>query len=270
MSSLLGHAAALDRDGYSIMHKAIPASICASIVSELEAMADGWPRSLVQGFHGVDTVRHFDLLNAADVFQQIPARGDILRVAKDVLGDDCQLGSYGSVAVGPGQTAQPMHCDDMLYRLDRPHSDIYLNVMVALDNFTEANGATRLVPGSHRWAENPPLATTADIDAAVHYDSIGAEMDRGSVCFISGSTYHGAGANHTNTARHGMTLAYCAPWVRAQENFLVSVSQERAAGFNPELQALMGYQTGHGTSLGHIFNGPSTLTGPMAARLVHD
>jgi ectoine hydroxylase-related dioxygenase (phytanoyl-CoA dioxygenase family) len=266
----MSHAQTLERDGYSIMHDALPSELCEKLVIELTTMANTWPRSLVQAFHGVDTVRHFDLLNAADIFQAVPAQPEVLAAARDVLGQDCQLGSYGTVAVGSGATAQPIHCDDMLYRLERPHPDVYLNVMIALDDFTEANGATRVVPGSHRWPDNPPLATTADVDDAAHFDSIAVEMPRGSVCFILGSTYHGAGANHTPDARHAMTLAYCAPWVRAQENFLVSVSQERAAGFDPELRKLMGYQTGHGTSLGHIFNGPTTLTGPLASVLVHD
>ena len=67
-----------------------------------------------------------------------------------------------------------------------------------------------------------------------------------------------------------MTLAYCAPWVRPQENFLVSVSQDRAATFDPDLQELMGWRTGHGTSLGHIYSQPHDLTGPLAEKLVHD
>ena len=67
-----------------------------------------------------------------------------------------------------------------------------------------------------------------------------------------------------------MTLAYSAPWVRPQENFLVAVTQERAATFDPELQALMGYRTGHGSSLGHIYTQPQHWSGPLAHRLVHD
>jgi len=260
----------LREQGYSIVERVLEPELCAAVLAEFAAMDGTWKRSLVQAFHSFDTVRYFDLLNAADVFQRIPVHTAILPVARAVLGDDCQLGSFGSVSIGPGEPAQGVHVDDMLYRLERPHPDIYLNVMIALVDYTDENGATRIIPGSHRWPHNPPLRTTADVDQDAEYVTIPAEMPADSVCFFLGSTYHGGGANHSNHVRHGMTLAYCAPWVRPQENFLVAVSQERAATFDPDLQALIGYRTGHGTSLGHIYTQPEHWSGPMAHRLVHD
>ena len=68
-----------------------------------------------------------------------------------------------------------------------------------------------MVPGSHRWPENPPLATTADVDDAVEFLTVPIEMSAESVCFVHDSTYHGGGANVTDKPPVGMTLAYCAP-----------------------------------------------------------
>jgi ectoine hydroxylase-related dioxygenase (phytanoyl-CoA dioxygenase family) len=223
---------------------------------------------LVQTFHGFQTVRYFDLLNGHPVFRTVPVLPTVLEVVRGVLGRDCLLGTYGTVSIGPGERAQAVHADDVLYKLPRPHPDMYCNVMVALSDFTEANGATRLVPGSHRWPDDPEICFVEGDAVDDRFETIAAEMPRGSVCFFLGTTYHGGGANNTTEPRHGMTVAYCAGWVRPQENFLVAVSQERAATFEPELQGLMGYRTNRGGILGHIYTGPDHLSGPLAHRLV--
>jgi ectoine hydroxylase-related dioxygenase (phytanoyl-CoA dioxygenase family) len=98
------------------------------------------------------------------------------------------------------------------------------------------------------------------------YPSIAAEMPRGSGCFFLGATYHGGGANRTGQSRLGMTMAYCAEWLRPQENFTVAVAQERAAGFDPQLMG--SWRAGHRGSLGHIYTQPRHLTGPLAGELV--
>lgn len=261
-------ADAVRRDGYAVVERALPAPLCDALVGEIEAMDGHWKRSLVQEFHGRRTVRYFDLLNADPAFQQVPVHPAVLPVVRAVLGSDCQLGTYGTVSIGPGEKAQTIHADDTLYKLARPHPDLYLNVMVALCDFTEANGATRLVPGSHRWPDDPELRFLAEGESDDRWPTIAATMPRGSVCFFLGTTYHGGGANRTDTVRHGMTVAFCAGWVRPQENFLVAVSQDRAAGFDPELQGLIGYRTNRGGILGHIHSDEAHLSGPLAHRLV--
>ncbi len=260
--------ARIERDGFAIVERALSADVCDRLVAEIHAMAGVWKRSLVQEFHGRDTVRYFDLLNADPVFGEVPIHPVILPVVREVLGVDCLLGTYGTVSIGPGEKAQAIHADDTLYRLPRPHPDLYLNVMVALSDFTEENGATRLVPGSHRWADDPDLRFLPAGETDDRFVTIPAVMPRGSVCFFLGTTYHGGGANRSDAVRHGMTVAFCAGWVRPQENFLAAVTQERTATFHPALQGLMGWRTNRGGILGHVYTQPQHLSGPMAAKLV--
>jgi ectoine hydroxylase-related dioxygenase (phytanoyl-CoA dioxygenase family) len=262
------HLAELRRDGYSIRRDALSVELCDELVATIDGMAATWGRSLVQSFHGYRTVRYFDLLNGPAVFQRLPVHEHILPVVQGVLGRNCLLSTYGTVAIGPGEPAQAVHADDVLYRMPRPHPDVFCNVMIALCDFTEANGATRIVPGSHRFADDPEIRILGEGDVDDRYPTIAAEMPRGSVCFFLGATYHGGGANHTDHDRTGLTIAYCAEWLRPQENFTVAVAQGRAAGFDRALRALMGWHAGHRGSLGHIYTQPRHLSGPLAHELV--
>lgn len=258
----------LERDGFAVAEGALAPALVDEICAEMDAMATTWGRSLVQSFHGFGTVRYFDLLNGADVWQRLPAHPAILPVVRSVLGDDCLLSTYGTVAIGPGEPAQAIHADQVLYRMRRPHPEIFCNVMIALDDFTEANGATRMVPGSHRWDDDPEIRILGPDEVETRWTSVPAEMPRGSVCFFLGGTYHGGGANRTDAPRRGITMAYCAGWLRPQENFVAAVSQERAAGWDDDLLRVMGWGTGHDGSLGRTYTHPRHLTGPLARRLV--
>jgi ectoine hydroxylase-related dioxygenase (phytanoyl-CoA dioxygenase family) len=260
--------AALARDGYSIRHDVLTTAECDELLATIDAMAGTWGRSLIQSFHGYRTVRYFDLLNAAPVFRSLPAHPQILPVARAVLGKDCLLSTYGTVAIGPGEPAQAIHADDVLYRLPRPHGDIFCNVMIALSDFTEENGATRIVPGSHRWPDDPEIRIMPEGEVDTRWASIPAVMPQGSVCFFLGGTYHGGGANRTRAPRTGMTMAYCAGWLRPQENYTVAVRQELAATFEPDLQAVMGWRTANGGALGRVYTEPDHFSGPLVERLV--
>jgi ectoine hydroxylase-related dioxygenase (phytanoyl-CoA dioxygenase family) len=104
--------------------------------------------------------------------------------------------------------------------------------MWALDDFTEDNGATLVVPGSH---ETPASARP---DEAL---AIQATMPAGSVMLYVGSLWHGGGANHTSRFRLGVILEYVVSWLRAQESHLLVVPPEVVRTLPPRLQELLGY-----------------------------
>ena len=138
-----------------------------------------------------------------------------------------------SIAIGPGETAQPIHADDQLIPIPKPHVATVCNTMWALTDFTEENGATRLVPGSHTADHSPAYGES--------YDTIPAEMDAGSVLVWHGSLWHGGGANATDDRRVGIAMNYCAGWIRQQENQQLGIPRDIAAGFAPRLRELCGY-----------------------------
>jgi ectoine hydroxylase-related dioxygenase (phytanoyl-CoA dioxygenase family) len=105
--------------------------------------------------------------------------------------------------------------------------------MWPLDEFTAANGATRLVAGSHAW---PPGRRPAPADTIIT-----ATISPGSALFYLGSLWHGGGANTTDASRLGVILEYAAGWLRPQENHCLAVPRAVARELPQRLQELLGY-----------------------------
>lgn len=237
------HVERVRRDGYTIVENAITPELIEALsdaLARLERDLDAKPA--MNSFEGHRTVRIYNLLAHGAPFEQVPTHNAVLPVIEGVLDPGCLISSLSSIAIDPGETAQPIHADDMVIPLDKPHRPIVCNSMWALTDFTEANGATRLVPGSHLKG-NPEYGGG--------YESIPAEMSKGSVLIWEGSLWHGGGANRTGERRTGIAMNYCAGFIRQQENQQLGLSPDTVRGFSPRLQELVGYGVYQGL-IGHI------------------
>ena len=101
------------------------------------------------GFEGRATTRVYNLLAHGPLYEQVPVQPMVLALMHHMLGEGCLVSSLSSIAIGPGETAQPIHADDQVMPLAKPHVATTANSMWALTDFTEANGATRIIPGTH-------------------------------------------------------------------------------------------------------------------------
>jgi ectoine hydroxylase-related dioxygenase (phytanoyl-CoA dioxygenase family) len=237
------HIERVRRDGFTIVENAIePALIDALNETLLLLERDLDAKPAMNGFEGHRTVRIYNLLAHGDLFAQIPTHASVLPIVEGVLDPGCLISSLSSIAIDPGEIAQPIHADDMVIPLDKPHRPIVCNSMWALTDFTEANGATRLVPGSHQ-KPNPQYGG--------EYETVAAEMPKGSVLIWDGSLWHGGGANSTGERRTGVAMNYCAGFIRQQENQQLGLAPELVKGFSPRLQELVGYGVYQGL-IGHI------------------
>jgi ectoine hydroxylase-related dioxygenase (phytanoyl-CoA dioxygenase family) len=158
-----------------------------------------------------------------------------------------------AIAIGPGEPAQPIHRDQWAFDFfPFPEGyDVQLNTIWALTDFTDANGATRVVPGSNR----------GDVDRLGAFDAaatVPAEMSRGSVLVYSGSVHHGGGANTTDQTRIGINLTYARSWLRQEENQYLSVPLEVARTLDDDLLRLLGYARG-AYALGYVDDGRDPL-----------
>lgn len=238
------HVAQIADVGYSIIEDAIEPELLAEINEALERLEHELPVGPGENlFEGVCTVRIYNLLAHGTVFTKIPTHPLVLAIAERVLDPGLLISSLSSIAIGPGESAQPIHADDQVIPLPKPHPPTVCNTMWALTDFTEANGATRVIPGSHLATESP--------SPFQQYDSIAAEMRQGSVLIWHGSLWHGGGANTTDQRRVGIAMNYCAGYVRQQENQQLGLDQNLVQSFSHRLQQLVGYGLYNGL-IGHI------------------
>jgi ectoine hydroxylase-related dioxygenase (phytanoyl-CoA dioxygenase family) len=164
------HIERVRRDGFTIVENAIEPALIEALseaLSRLEHDLDTKPAT--NGFEGHRTVRIYNLLAHGAVFARIPTHASVLPIVEGVLDAGCLISSLSSIAIDPGEIAQPIHADDMVIPLEKPHRPIVCNSMWALTDFTDANGATRLVPGSHQ-EPNPQYGAA--------YETIPAEMPK--------------------------------------------------------------------------------------------
>jgi ectoine hydroxylase-related dioxygenase (phytanoyl-CoA dioxygenase family) len=237
------HVEAVRRDGFTRVENAIAPELVEALkeaLGRLERLLAVKPAG--NGFEGHRTVRIYNLLAHDPVFAQVPAHASVLPIVEGVLDPGCLISSLSSIAIDPGEAAQPIHADDQVIPLEKPHAPIVCNSMWALTDFTEANGATRLVPGSHR-KPNPEYGGA--------YETIAADMPKGSVLIWDGALWHGGGANRTDRRRTGIAMNYCAGFIRQQENQQLGLDPNLVKGFPPRLQELVGYGVYRGL-IGHI------------------
>ncbi|MGH9047209.1 MAG: phytanoyl-CoA dioxygenase family protein [Acidimicrobiales bacterium] len=183
-------------------------------------------------FEGFSTQRIYALFAKTRTFDDLAVHPLLLGILDRVLGH-YQLSAPVGIQIGPGEKAQVLHRDESVYPLPEPHPNVVVNSMWPLDDFTEANGATRLVPGSHRW--EPGRRPTPDEATIV------AEMPAGSAMFYLGNLWHGGGANSTDRPRLGVILEYVVSWLRPQENHCLAVPRSIARELPERLQELLGY-----------------------------
>ena len=241
---IAAHVGAVERDGYTVLHDVIAPELVAALGDDLlrlESTYDVQPAN--NTFEGTRTLRIYNLLALGRIYEQIPVHDRVLPIVERVLDPGCLVSSLSSISIMSGEDAQPIHADDQLIPLPKPHPPLVCNTMWALTDFTEANGATRVIPGSHLADHSPEYGHP--------YDSIAAEMPKGSVLLWHGSLWHGGGANTTSERRVGVAMNYCAGFVRQQENQQLGIPRDVAAQFSPQLRRLVGYGIYAGL-IGHI------------------
>ncbi|MEJ5978586.1 phytanoyl-CoA dioxygenase family protein [Novosphingobium sp. PS1R-30] len=247
--------AQLRRDGYLILNEiACPATIDA-IGEELTPHFDAVP--YCQGpFYGAETKRLGRVLARSRSAHGLVLHDLVYDIVNSVLQPNChslQLNLTQAIEIFPGAPAQGPHRDHDMWWTPKGETEYMINVMWALDDFTERNGATRVWPGSNHKDQSEPLLPDED--------AISAVMPKGSACIFLGSTMHSGGENHALRSRRGLIVSYCLGWLKPWENQWLAYPPEVARTFAPEVAALVGYRQ-HLPSLNN-FEGqcPSLLLG---------
>ncbi|MGK2913286.1 MAG: phytanoyl-CoA dioxygenase family protein [Porticoccaceae bacterium] len=210
-------------------------------------------------FEGVKTERIYTLVAVAKVFEDIVEDARVMALCDLCLAPNYLLTASQAICIYPGETPQPWHNDDAFYPIPRPRPMVSLSTIVAVDDFTQANGATEIIPGSHLWSEEAAggdyrLGDSEDdphFDQRVAGQSIPVEMPAGTCMVFAGNVLHRGGANHSDCPRRAFSNQYCQPWARTQENFFLAIPPARVGQMSDKLQSLLGYSI-HPPFMGHL------------------
>jgi hypothetical protein len=222
--------AVLQEQGYVIIEGAIDDATCDAVGRAVAPLLDATGRN---AFEGHLTRRLYSVLTktrAVDALVEAPL---VLALLDRLLQPGYLLSQLQVIELLPGETEQLLHPDDGFYAWPRPRPPLGAATVWAIDDFTADNGATVVIPGSHRWGQDR-VPTDAD-------ERVAAVMPAGSVVLFLGTLWHGGGANRSHRPRLAVTAQYCEPWLRQQESFLLSVDRATARRLSPQLRSMIGY-----------------------------
>lgn len=226
--------AVLDRDGALILDDALPVAEVDALMAELTP----WVAATAPGrdsFTGAQTTRTGALVARSPLCRPLVMDGRILALCDAVLKPNChryQLHLAQVIRIMPGQAAQAIHRDRWAWGRQMAGVEPQLNTIWALTDFTAANGATQVVPGSSVWPDDRK---------ALPGEIARAEMRKGSVLIYTGTVFHSGGANDADHDRWGLNITYALGWLRQEENMYLSCPPAIARTLEPELQAMIGY-----------------------------
>ena len=238
-------AAALADAGCAAVERLADPALLDRARAELAPWLDATPCGRDE-FAGFRTRRTGGLLGRSATCRELVQHPTVLDTTRAVLAQatSFQLHLTQVIAIGPGEPAQTIHRDQWAFDFFPFPSgyEVQCNTIWAMTDFTEANGATRVVPGSHRREDRLEFR---------HEDTEPAEMPAGSLLLYTGSLYHGAGANRSDSVRYGLNLTYSVSWLRQEENQYLAVPTDVARRFDEPLLRLMGYARG-AYALGYV------------------
>ena len=181
--------------------------------------------------HGPHVRFSINLTNKHAIFRDMVQHPVLMELMAGLLGDDFILASLHTRSTYPGAPAQGLHRDWLLDR--RIPFPTHVNSMWMLDDFTAENGATRVVPGSHLWDEEPETGRA--------YPEVQASGKAGSVAVFDSRLYHAGGANRSTGRRRGLTGFFCRAWAKPQEDHTRSIDPALLADASPLLIRLWGF-----------------------------
>jgi len=248
-----------DRRGYLIFERVLLQDRVAEIRA---ALAPHLARDLKgrNDFEGVKTNRVYALLAKSPVFAGLVAHPLVMPFVEAELGESCLLSALLAINLQPGETVQPWHFDDGAAKIPRPRPSLGVSTFWAIDDTTELNGATEIIPGSHLWDGETIAGAVKPTDfnnraakreTSDRADAIKMMMPSGSLAITKGTLWHRGGANLSNRPRLLFTPLYCVGWVRHLEDMGLAVPPEIADKLPERVRELVGYSI-HPPFMGHV------------------
>ena len=245
--------AVIERDGAAILEGLLTEDVVARVNDEVGSMLDAADpdaelfNPIMQAFHGPCTKQVSGACAISPTFAtEVMCHPLLLALCDRILLPSCaryQLNLGHLLQRGPGADEQLLHRDEAVWSdVPKPAPELQLATVIAFVDFTRDNGATRVVPGSHRWPDRNLSPAEQFTQPPPTPEQIAyAEMPAGSAVVYTGGTIHAGGSNITHVARRGAHLSYCLGWLRTEENNYLAIPPAIAAKLPRQAQELLGY-----------------------------
>jgi ectoine hydroxylase-related dioxygenase (phytanoyl-CoA dioxygenase family) len=234
---------AIDEDGGIIVRNFISPELLEQLASDLQSHADGMDPgipgdSLKSLVAGKNTKRFTGLAAKSPAFAKVIDHDLLHEWASSAIGADYWMNTGQAMIVGPGSVNQPLHRDfgnwSLAEALGSGGAEVQVSIVLAISDFTPEVGATRVVPGSHKWADYAREAKEDEITQAV--------MKPGSALLYTGRLIHGAGANVTEDRwRFGIHLSFCLSELVPEEANCLTVPWEIAKNYSERVKHMLGF-----------------------------
>ena len=227
----------LDEQGYLVLEGFMGDALLDAVRRRVEELfAEEGERAGSEFKQEPQTRRLANLVDGGPLFERVIAIPRILECVSHVLGPELKLSSLNARSANPySDWIQPLHCD--AGAIPDEKGFWVCNTIWMLDDFTAENGATRMIPGSHRWGRLPQ--EVLDDPAAPHPEEVLLLGKAGTVVVMNTHMWHGAAANRSPYPRRAMHCFYCRrdmPQQQYQKKLLRPEVQQR---LSPELRHLL-------------------------------
>ena len=243
--------AIVQRDGGVIIDRLFDPNLIAQLDEEIRPHLAERGFNTANGpedaaFFGQCTKRMTNLVTRSRIFRESMLDSDDLLQMIDAMllpyADSYWMNTAILAEIHPGENLQSLHRDLGNYpffgTLGPSGPEVSVNCIVAVTDFTEEIGATRVIPGSHLWSDYRDLGSQEQ--------TLPAEMEAGSALFYSAKLVHGAGANRTrDRRRRAVVMNYNLGWLVPEEAYPFTVPLEVAKTLSPRAQQLIGFRTFH-------------------------
>ncbi|MEU1525535.1 phytanoyl-CoA dioxygenase family protein [Nocardia rhamnosiphila] len=240
----------VDRDGGVIIEGLLTADQVARFNAQIEgplgALSPGGKHELeiVNEFHGANTKRLTNLVTHSQVFRDEVIDNDLVHALCEAIFLE-ESGTFWMttaqvIEIGPGNRAQMLHRDlenwFPFVGMGPAGPEVTLNFLIALTDFTEEKGATRVIPGSNHWPDFQDRGTPDQ--------TVPATMNAGDALFFSGKTVHGGGANvTTDQYRRGLAFAFNPGYLVGEEAYPFLVDREVVRTLPERVQRILGFRS---------------------------
>lgn len=186
--------------------------------------------------------RVWNLVNKGRIYEEMIQHPRVLELQEYLLGDDCILSSFTVNLIGPGSAAGRWHNDSPplgTFPDPLPSNALCANTIYVLDDFTQENGATWMVPDSHKRSHRPEPQGQYD-------DGIQLAAHKGDIVVFNGGTWHASGANHTANERMILLGFFCRSFAKPQQDGFRLAEPELVERATPTLKRLLGFESQSG------------------------